>query len=65
MHKQRPGIIAKHVLPATFKLLDDGKTEMKVAVNKLVQTLYGLVGKELIDAAPPGKVSRILEAVKC
>ena len=61
----KPGLILKHVYPAAFKLLDDTKVEMKSAVNKLIQTLYGLMGAALIEAAPQAKIPRILEAVKC
>eukprot|EP00826_Nyctotherus_ovalis_P065707 TRINITY_DN9663_c0_g4_i1.p1 TRINITY_DN9663_c0_g4~~TRINITY_DN9663_c0_g4_i1.p1 ORF type:complete len:244 (+),score=55.97 TRINITY_DN9663_c0_g4_i1:206-937(+) len=64
VHKQKPGLIAKHVFAGAYKMLDDSKVEVKLAVNKLLQTLYGLVGKELLDSAPQHKIPRILEAVK-
>ena len=64
IHRQRPSMIARHVYPGTFKLLDDSKMEMKSAVNKLIQTLYGLTGKDLIESAPQNKVPRILEAIR-
>lgn len=64
VHKQKPILIQKHVLPEVFKLLDDSKIEVKLAVNKLIQTLYDLLGKELLDSTPQQKLPRILEAVK-
>jgi len=64
VYKQKPVLIQKHVFPGVFKLLDDSKIEVKLAVNKLLQALYGLLGKELLDSVPQHKIPRILEAVK-
>jgi len=65
VQKQKPVFIPKYVLPALIKLLEDTKIEMKTAVNKLIQTLYGLIGSSLLESVPQAKVPRILEAVKC
>ena len=64
VYKAKPALIIKHVYPAAFKLLDDTKNEMKSAVNKLIQTLYGCAGSSLLEAVPQNKIQRVLETVK-
>ncbi len=56
--------MVKHVYPVTFKLLDDTKVDVKTAVNKLIQTLYGLANHGFLEEVPPGKLPRVMEAVK-
>lgn len=64
VYKIKPAIVSKQVFPAAFKLLDDSKSDIKAAANKLIKVLYGAVGKSLLESVPQGKVERVTEAIK-
>ena len=51
--------INKLVLPLTFKLLDDSRSEVKLKTEKLVKKLHFLVGHQLIDMCPQMKLARV------
>jgi len=46
------GQIAKLILPLTYKMLDDTRSEVKLKTEKLVKKLHFLVGTQVIDMCP-------------
>ena len=46
------GQITKLILPLTYKMLDDTRSEVKVKTEKLVKKLHFLVGSQVIDMCP-------------
>ena len=49
------GQINKIVLPLTFRMLDDTRSEVKQKTEKLVKKLHFLVGNQVIDMCPQNK----------
>jgi hypothetical protein len=61
--KIKSSLISKHVIPAVFKLVDENKTDVKCVVNKLVNTLYKIMGSSLLDMVPSNKVPKLLDII--
>ena len=50
------GQVTKLVLPLTYKMLDDTRSEVKIKTEKLVKKLHFLVGNLVIDMCPQNKL---------
>ena len=49
------------MLPQSFKLLDDNKTEIKLRSEKLVRKIHGVLGQQVFDACPTSKLQRVTD----
>jgi uncharacterized membrane protein YgcG len=58
-----PGQISKIVLPLTYKMLDDTRSEVKVKTEKLVKKLHFLVGSQVVDMCPQNKLQRVQDII--
>jgi len=63
LYNKKPFLITKNVLPQLAKLVEETKSEIKTATNKLLQTLYSLMGRSLVDHVPSNKAQIILDIV--
>jgi hypothetical protein len=63
LHSKKPTLLTKNVIPVLAKLLDDARAEVKSATKVLLSTLYGLMGKGIIEFVPPNKGQLILEMI--
>ena len=55
--------VVKVVLPASYKLLDDNKNEVKTRTDRLIKKLFSMpsVGQLVIDSCPQAKMQRVCE----
>lgn len=51
------------MLPLTYKILDDSRSEVKQKTEKLVKKLYFLVGSPVVDMCPQNKQQRVKDMV--
>lgn len=42
----------KTILPISMKLLDDNRNEVKLKTEKLLKSLFQVLGQQMIDACP-------------
>ena len=48
VHRQRPTLIVKHVLPRALRLLDDTRPEMRQPAHRLLSRLHSVLGEKLM-----------------
>ncbi len=48
-NSSKPQFLAKYILPISIQLLDEKKSEVRTSNCKLIQTMYNIVGKTLLD----------------
>lgn len=51
VYVQKPALIAKHVVPAAFALLNSTKADERSAAGSLLDCLARLMGPQLLDQA--------------
>mmetsp|Transcript_7255 Transcript_7255/g.6379 ORF Transcript_7255/g.6379 Transcript_7255/m.6379 type:complete len:126 (+) Transcript_7255:821-1198(+) len=54
-------VLAKVVLPLCYKLLDETKIEVKTKNEKLIRTLYQVLGQQVVDVCPQNKLQRVCD----
>ena len=53
------GLLQNTLLPQSFKLLDDAKSEVKQRNERLLRMLYSVLGHKVLDACPKSKLQRV------
>jgi hypothetical protein len=51
VHSRRPTLLAKHLLPTCFRLLDEPKSETRQANNAVLLELHRVMGMQLLEHA--------------
>lgn len=62
-NKKRPGILAKHILPLAYKMMDEGKEEIRTENKRLLKKLFEILDNEVISNASVEKAQRIIEVL--
>lgn len=63
IYEKKPLLVTKNVIPAAAKCIEDTKADIKMATNKLFQSLFGLMGKSILEHVPGNKAQIILDIV--
>lgn len=63
MNSKKPILVQKNILPLTSKFLEDPKSEIKNTNVKLIQSIYSIMGKNMLDHVPTNKISAVSEIV--
>jgi len=63
IYEKKQLLVTKNIIPAAAKCIEDTKADIKMATNKLFQSLYGLMGKSILEHVPGNKAQIILDIV--
>jgi hypothetical protein len=63
MYNKRAVVVTKNIIPLCAKLLDDNKAELKSTNTKLLQKIYSVMGRGMLDHVPGNKLRDISEIV--
>ena len=55
------GIVHKSLLPQSFKILEDTKTEVRQRGEKLLRKIYSIIGQQVLDACPKNKQQKVTD----
>ena len=61
LNEENPALMTKSVLPAAYKLMDETKSELRTSTDKLLRSLYEVVGSSLIEFAPSKHLQKIFD----
>ena len=63
VHKLKPAITSKFVVPLIYKIVDDPSSEVKEQCEKLALTTYALIGETLFKNPSESKVAKVKEII--
>eukprot|EP00347_Sterkiella_histriomuscorum_P009023 403342823 len=63
INEQKQSYIIKTVLPVSFKLLDDNRSDVKQKTEKLLKSIYQILGQQMLESCPQQKLQRLCDIV--
>ena len=60
-HRAKPAPVTKAIIQLLNKLLEDGKMDVRLATQKLVNVMYSVIGSSLLEVVPSAKLQQVME----